>query len=75
MRPERLNLLDIVEAADHIVLHIGGRSSDAFVGDVTARAAVLHEPTVIGEAVARLPENFRSRHPGGTRCRWRAGCS
>ena len=64
MRPERLYLLDIVEAANHVVIHIGGRSSDAFVGDVTARAAVLHELTVIGEAVARLPEEFRSRHPG-----------
>lgn len=64
MRPERLYLLDIVEAADRVVIHVGGRKPDAFTGDVTARAAVLHELTVIGEAVARLPEEFRSRHPG-----------
>lgn len=64
MRPERLYLLDIVGAADHVVIHVGRRGPDAFMGDVTARAAVLHELTVIGEAVARLPEEFRSRHTG-----------
>lgn len=62
MRPERLYLLDIVEAADHVVIHIAGRGREAFMGDVTARAAVLHELTVIGEAAARLPEVFRARH-------------
>ncbi len=64
MRPERLYLLDIVEAADHVVIHIAGRGPDAFAGDVTARAAVLHELAVIGEAAARLPGEFKSRHPG-----------
>lgn len=48
MRPERLYLLDIVEAADNIAVHVGGRGRDAFLGDVTVRAAVLHELTVIG---------------------------
>ncbi|MBZ5638615.1 MAG: DUF86 domain-containing protein [Acidobacteriia bacterium] len=64
MRPERLYLLDIVEAAENIVVHLAGRDREAFVGKVTIRAAVLHELTVIGEAAARLPEDFRSRHPG-----------
>jgi uncharacterized protein with HEPN domain len=61
MRPERLYLLDIVEAADNIAIHIGKRDRAAFLGDVTARAAVLNELTVIGEAAARLPADFRSR--------------
>lgn len=63
MRPERLYLLDIVEAADNVVLHIAGQDRDGFVGNVTARAAVLHELTVIGEAAAKLSEDFRTRHP------------
>lgn len=63
MRPERLFLLDIVGAADNTVVHIGARGQDAFLGDVTTRAAVLHELTVIGEAAARLPAEFRSRYP------------
>lgn len=62
MRPERLSLQDIVEAADNIAFHIGNRSREQFLGDRTVRAAVLHEITVIGEAAARLPGEFRGRH-------------
>jgi uncharacterized protein with HEPN domain len=50
MRPERLYLQDILEAVDNIAFHLGKRSKEEFLGDRTARAAVLHELTVIGEA-------------------------
>lgn len=63
MRPERLYLQDMVEAADNIALHIASRSRDRFLGDLTVKAAVLHELTVIGEAAARLPAEVRDRHP------------
>lgn len=63
MRPERLYLQDITEATDNIAFHIGDRSREQFLGDRTARAAVLHELTVIGEAAARVPAEFRVRHP------------
>jgi uncharacterized protein with HEPN domain len=63
MRHERLYLSDILEASKNIELHIGGKSLDEFVADRTARAAVLHELTVIGEAAARLPATLRERHP------------
>ncbi len=62
MRPERLYLLDIVEAADAIADHVRGRDREAFFADRTVRAAVLHELTVIGEAASRLPDDFRHRH-------------
>lgn len=62
MRPERLYLQDILEAADNIAFHIGDRSREHFIGDRTARAAVLHEITVIGEAASRVPAGFRERH-------------
>ncbi len=62
MRPEHLYLLGIVEAAENVAIHIGSRDRAAFLGDVTRRAAVLHELTVIGEAAARLPADFRNRH-------------
>ena len=64
MRPERLYLLDIVEAAGNVALHMAGLDREGFLGNVTARAAVLHELTVIGEGAARLSEDFRTRHPG-----------
>jgi uncharacterized protein with HEPN domain len=62
MRPERLYLQDILDAADNISFHIAGRSAEHFLGDRTVRAAVLHELTVIGEAAARLSQDFRERH-------------
>lgn len=63
MRPDRLFLLDIVEAADAIVGHIGGRDQETLLADRTARAAVLHELTVIGEAAARVSAETKGAHP------------
>jgi uncharacterized protein with HEPN domain len=63
MRPERLYLQDMVEAADNIAYHIADHTRERFLGDRTVGAAVLHELTVIGEAAARLPETIRDRHP------------
>lgn len=63
MRPDRLYLADMIEAAGNVALHIAGRDRDSFVDNITARAAVLHELTVIGEAAARFSADVRSRHP------------
>ena len=63
MRPDRLFLVDMVEAAEAIVDHIAGRDRDALFKDRTARAAVLHELTVIGEAASRITGELRTRHP------------
>jgi uncharacterized protein with HEPN domain len=63
MRPDRLFLLDIVAAADAIVVHIAGRNEASLVADRTTRAAVLHELTVIGEAAARVSREMRGQHP------------
>ena len=48
--------------ADAIVGHIGGQNQDALVAERTARAAVLHELTVIGEAAARVSSETKARH-------------
>jgi uncharacterized protein with HEPN domain len=45
------------------VSHIGGKDREALLADRTARAAVLHELTVIGEAAARISSDTRERHP------------
>ncbi len=63
MRPERLYLCDILEAADAVAAFVSGRSRDSFEGDDLLRSAVLHKLTVMGEAAARLPAEFRVRHP------------
>jgi uncharacterized protein with HEPN domain len=63
MRPDRLYLLDIIEAADRIDIHLADRDREMFLADVTRQAAVLHELTVIGEAAARLSLPLRQAHP------------
>ena len=63
MRPERLYLLDIVEAADAVARFISSVTRDSFEGDDLVRSAVLHKLTLIGEAAARLPDDLKSRHP------------
>ena len=62
MRPDRLYLLDIIEAADRVDVHLAERDRERFLADVTRQAAVLHELTVIGEAAGRLSETLRKAH-------------
>jgi uncharacterized protein with HEPN domain len=63
MRREELYLTDMVEAADAIQQFLAGVQGDTFLQDELLRSAVLHKLTVIGEAAARLPSEFRDRHP------------
>ena len=63
MRPEALYLTDIVEAADAVERFIEGVQREDFFGDELRQSAVLQKLIVIGEAAARLPVEFRERHP------------
>jgi uncharacterized protein with HEPN domain len=63
MRPDRLFLHDIVDAANAIVEHLAGREEAAVSADRTVRAAFLHELAVIGEAAARVSADLRQRQP------------
>lgn len=62
MRPERLYLVDIVEAADAVTGFLAGVSKDAFVQDDLLRSAVLHPLAVVGEAAARVSDETRAAH-------------
>jgi uncharacterized protein with HEPN domain len=53
----------MVEAAGHISLFLKGIREEDFVHNEIARSAVLQKLTVIGEAAARLPADFRKCHP------------
>lgn len=62
MRPEKLYLLDIIEAAEAISRFCAHVSEDEFLQDELRQSAVLQKLIVIGEAASRLPGDFRKRH-------------
>ncbi len=64
MRRERLYLADIIEAADSIAQFLDEADIQRFQEDEMLRSAVLHKLTVIGEAAARLPADFRAKYSG-----------
>ena len=57
------SLLDIAEAIRRIQLFKGDMDRQAFLLDLKTQAAILHEITVLGEAVKRLSAAFRQKHP------------
>jgi len=63
MRRERLLLEDIISAADAIGGFIENETPESFEERQIVRSAVVHELTIIGEAVAHLSEELRDRHP------------
>jgi uncharacterized protein with HEPN domain len=63
MRPEKLYLTDIVEAAQSIARFVMGESFDEFEQNEMMNSAVLQKLTVIGEAASRLPKDFANRFP------------
>jgi len=62
MRREALYLHDIVEAADHITGFIAGVDYPAFQDSEMVRSAVVQKLAIIGEAAARVSEEFEDRH-------------
>jgi uncharacterized protein with HEPN domain len=56
-------LLDIAKAAHLVQSFIRGMAKEAFLADLKTQSAVLHQLTVIGEAVKRLSQAFRDQHP------------
>jgi len=63
MRPEKLYLTDIVEAARAIEKFIMGEDLNEFEQNEMMNSAVLQKLTVIGEAASKLPKEFTKRFP------------
>jgi uncharacterized protein with HEPN domain len=62
MRPEKLYLTDIVDAADAISRFVADIRYDDFVRDELRQSAVLQKLIVIGEAASHLSPDFRANH-------------
>jgi uncharacterized protein with HEPN domain len=63
MARDETTLLDMANAARLIHTFIQDMTKEAFLSDLKTQSAVLHQVTVIGEAVKRLSQAFRERHP------------
>lgn len=63
MRREELYLTDIVEAVESIQKFLSGVERNTFLNNDLLRSAVLQKLSIIGEATARLPLEFRKHHP------------
>lgn len=54
MNRDKGSLLDIVRAAEAVLLFISGLRREQFFEDIKTQSAVLYQLIVIGEAVKRL---------------------
>ena len=62
MRREELYLTDIIEAAVAIETFLRGVASQEFLASDLLQSAILQKLTIIGEAAARLPREFKEQH-------------
>ena len=63
MHRDEATLLDIAMAARLVLEFKEGMDKAAFLDDVKTQSSVLHQLMVMGEAVKRLSDGFRTRHP------------
>jgi uncharacterized protein with HEPN domain len=63
MRPEKLYLTDIVEAAQSIARFVMGEDFDEFEQNEMMNSAMLQKLTVIGEAASRCQRNLQTVSP------------
>ena len=62
MSRDEASLLDIVNAGKRVQSYIAGRDRESVEADSQARAAVLYEFLIMGEAVKRLSPEIRASH-------------
>jgi uncharacterized protein with HEPN domain len=63
MQRDQVTLLDIAKAAGLVVTFMQGVTKEAFLSDLKTQSSVLYQLIVMGEAVKRLSQEFRARHP------------
>jgi len=62
MRDDRERLLDIREAIENVQKY-AVRGKDAFSEDELIQTWILHHIQILGEAAARISDEFQEKHP------------
>ncbi|MBS1760265.1 MAG: DUF86 domain-containing protein [Bacteroidetes bacterium] len=62
-RLPKLLLDDIIESGQKILSYTDDLSFDQFINDSKTLDAVIRNFEIIGEAVNRLPDEFKEKHP------------
>lgn len=62
-RSTRLLIGDILESGNKIILYTNNISFEEFTADEKTIDAVVRNFEIIGEAVSRLPTEFKNNHP------------
>jgi uncharacterized protein with HEPN domain len=62
MRDDRERLLDIIEAIENVQKY-ASRGGDAFRSEELIQTWILHHIQILGEAAARISDEFQERHP------------
>ncbi|MDO8136967.1 MAG: DUF86 domain-containing protein [Candidatus Brocadiales bacterium] len=63
MSRDKATLLDILKAARLAIEFREGMNKPTFLSDHKTQSSILHQLLILGEAVKRLPEGFKERHP------------
>lgn len=63
MRRELLLLEEMIDAAEQAHLLAGDQTPESLAADRQRRDALLWNFTVLGEAAAQLPDDFKASHP------------
>jgi len=63
MSRDEATLLDIARAARLVLEFKQDMDKATFLKDIKTQSAILHQLMVMGEAVKRLSQDFRTRHP------------
>ena len=62
-RDPKITVQEIVLACENTIQFVDRMSFDQFLKDIKTQSAVQHQILILGEAVKRLPQDIKDKHP------------